>query len=187
MPTEELYSDEELLASLSNDNERAFTILYERYWEMLFALAYNRLKEVQTAEDTVHDVFMSLWHNRHTLQPEVLKNYLAAAVKYTVLARIKKENLARRYQTETSCTPLSQVTPESAAHYRLILKLMRQEVNNLPEKCQLIFKYSREQGMSSKEIAGLLHLSSKTVDNQLHKALHLLKLKLKRIVYLLFF
>ena len=60
--------------------------------------------------------------------------------------------------------------------FKRILELIDTQVEKLPEKCKLIFKYSREQGMPAKEIARELHISQKTVENQLNKALRQLKL-----------
>lgn len=179
--------DNELVALLSEDNTLAFTMLYNRYWETLFAIAYNRLKDIQAAEDIVHDVFMSLWHNRHSVTPDSLKSYLAAAAKYMVFAQIRKKIYARRYQEEKALIPVPDMHPELSIHYRRILTLVQEEINSLPEKCKLIFKCSREQGMSAKEIAAQLRISPKTVDNQINKALRLLKFKMKDFLYQLLF
>src|SRR5262245_31392992 len=98
MPGEGIYSDSELVVLLSKDDPRAFTLLYDRYWKILFSIAYNRLKDIQVAEDIVHDVFMSLWHNRNTISPDALNPYLATAVKYMVLAQVRKKAYARKYE-----------------------------------------------------------------------------------------
>ena len=58
------YDNQELLHLVSKDDKMAFTELYHRFWQQLFAIAVNRTKEKQTAEDIVHDVFASLWVNR---------------------------------------------------------------------------------------------------------------------------
>lgn len=65
---------------------------------------------------------------------------------------------------------------ENKLHFKRILELIDTEVEKLPAKCKLIFKCSREQGMPAKEIARELHISQKTVENQLNKALRQLKL-----------
>ncbi|SDE27016.1 RNA polymerase sigma factor [Niabella drilacis] len=180
-------SDSELLMMLSSDNRPAFGELYNRYWEKLFALAYNRLKDIPAAEDAVHDVFESLWNNRRKAQILALENYLATAVKYTVLAQIKKRDHARKYAQEYEHRYVVHSKTESALHNRRILEIIETEINRLPEKCRLIFKYSREQGMSSREIAAALDVSPKTVDNQIYRALSHLKLRLKQHLHSLLF
>ena len=85
------YNNNELLDLLSKSDEFAFSEIYDRFWQKLFAIAYNRLKEIQTAEDIVHDVLVSLWANRERVTIESLENYLATAAKYMVMAKIKKK------------------------------------------------------------------------------------------------
>jgi RNA polymerase sigma-70 factor (ECF subfamily) len=187
MPMEIVHTNEELLLRISQGSEEAFTALYNRFWETLFAIAYNRLKDIQLSEDVVHDVFASLWKNRQNLQIEHIDNYLATAVKYAVLAQIKKKLHAKTYATQTTALHLPESGAEDTIHYRHILEMMQQEINLLPEKCRLIFKYSREKGMSTQQIAQSLHISPKTVDNQIHKALLRLKNKMKHLLSSCFF
>ncbi|MGH2553931.1 MAG: RNA polymerase sigma factor, partial [Chitinophagaceae bacterium] len=67
--------DRLLLRLVSQDDEAAFTELYERFWKKLFVAAYNRFKEKQQAEDIVHEVFASLWANRKKIEIESVDNY----------------------------------------------------------------------------------------------------------------
>ena len=84
------YTQEQLLLLLAQSDEAAFAEIYNRYWERLYVIAYNRLAEKETAEDAVHDVFTGLWQNRGKAEIQELENYLAVAVKFNVLAKIKK-------------------------------------------------------------------------------------------------
>lgn len=176
------YEAEELLHLISKNDEAAFSELYDRFWKKMFAVAYNRLKEVQDAEDIVHDVFVRLWANRQKLEIEELENYLATAVKYGVLSKIKKRARERKYlKTETSLSVVES-SSETKVHYRQILELVRTEVEKLPERCRLIFKYSRDEGMPVKQIAAKLSISPKTVENQINKALRQLKTATRSIM-----
>lgn len=176
------YEAEELLHLISKNDEAAFSELYDRFWKKMFAVAYNRLKEVQDAEDIVHDVFVRLWANRQKLEIEELENYLATAVKYGVLSKIKKRAREKKYlKTETSLSVVES-SSETKVHYRQILELVRTEVEKLPERCRLIFKYSRDEGMPVKQIAAKLSISPKTVENQINKALRQLKTATRSIM-----
>lgn len=176
-----------LVDLLSKDDEKAFTELYNRYWQKLFAIAYNRLVEVETAEDVVHDVFAGLWSNRHKIAIESLENYLATATKYLVLTKIKRKIRERSFVASIDIAPVGELTTESSIHYKQILDLVNQEVEVLPEKCRLIFKCSRNEGLTTKQIANRLHLSPKTVENQLTKALTRLKPLGRTFFHLLLF
>ncbi|MBK8088192.1 MAG: RNA polymerase sigma-70 factor [Chitinophagaceae bacterium] len=172
----QLYNNQMLLDLLAESDEFAFTELYNRYWKKIFAIAYNRLSEAQSAEDIVHDVFASLWVNRKKNQIESLENYLATATKYMVLAKIKVKVRERSYSNTFQQTPIFELPVEASLHYKRLLEIVKIEVEKLPEKCRLIFNYSRNEGMPIRQIAETLHLSPKTVENQLNKALKQLKL-----------
>lgn len=176
MKENQLYDNKLLLDLLTKSDEPAFTEIYNYFWQKLFAIAYNRLKEIQAAEDIVHDVFASLWANRSKNEIDSLDNYLATAVKYLVLDKIKKKQRERIYNNTSFQTPVTEFTIETSVHYKRILEIVKSEVEKLPEKCRLIFKYSRNEGMPVKQIAKELSISPKTVENQLNKALKQLKL-----------
>lgn len=177
-------SDGELVSMIAENNEAAFTALYHRYWELLLGMAYNRLKDLPAAEDIVHDVFASIWRNRQQLQASDLKNYLAAAVKYMTIAHFRKKEYRDKYRQ--SIGDPCDATLENRLHYRHLLQLIHEEVDNLPEKCRVVFRYSRQNGMSAREIAQHLGISPKTVDNQLNKAIQHLRLKMKHILHSFF-
>lgn len=181
------YSESELLHLITNDDAFSFTELYNRFWKTLFAIAYNRLKDTQAAEDIVHDVFASLWNNRKKIEVISLENYLAAATKYMVLAHIKKIEYNRRYQQSQQQAPVFEITIENSLHNKRLLEFVKKEVEKLPEKCRLIFKYSRENGMKVKDIAQQLQISPKTVENQLNKALRQLRVAMKMFLHSILF
>lgn len=176
------YDNETLLRLLAEDNQKAFTELYNRFWQKLFAIAYNRLKNREAAEDVVHDVFAGLWANRQKVDITLLENYLATATRYMVLAQIKKEILHRRFIESKEETPVISFDASNALHFKNILEQVKIAANELPEKCRLVFKYSREEGLPVKEIARIMHIAPKTVENQLTKALKHLKLATKNFL-----
>jgi len=179
------YTNPALLKLLSESDELAFTELYNRFWKKLFTISYNRLKEKESAEDIVHDVFASLWKNRHQIEIAALENYLATATKYAVLTKIKSFERERRYMSSFATAPVIEMQVESTLHYKRLLEIVKQEVEKLPEKCRLVFNYSRQQGMPVKEIAKELHISPKTVENQLNKALKQIKMAARPFLTLL--
>ena len=181
------YTNDELLEFLANSDELAFTEIYDRFWKKLFAIAYNRVKEYELAEDIVHDAFASLWTNRSKAKIESLENYLATATKYMVLAKIKKKERERIYNNSYHQAPVVELSIENSLHFKRILEVVNLEIEKLPEKCRLIFKYSRDEGMPVKQIAHELSISPKTVENQLNKALKQLKLATKFFIHFLVF
>lgn len=176
------YQADQLLPLIVNGNSDAYTELYKRYWEKLFGIAYNRLKDVGKAEDVVHDVFASLWKNRKGLKIEAIENYLAVATKYAVFHQFKKD-LQQRLINRQSHNSTSQ-PPDELVDYKQIVERIKTEVEKLPPQCRLVFKYSREAHMPVKEIAEVLQISPKTVENQLTKALKHLRIAFRSVLHL---
>lgn len=170
---------------MSESDDQAFSEIYRRYWKVLFSIAFNRLKITQLAEDVVHDVFASLWKNRHDATIGSLNSYLASATRYLVFASIKKNSRARDY-AEMGREVAEAGDMQDALHNKLLLEFVHREVELLPRQCRLIFKQSRDKGMTTREIATELQIATKTVENQINKALHHLRFSMRKMLQVFF-
>ncbi|HVZ24413.1 MAG TPA: RNA polymerase sigma-70 factor [Sediminibacterium sp.] len=179
------YTNEQLLALLAKEDENAFAEIYSRYWKRLMAIAVNRLKETAVAEDIVHDVFTSLWEGRSQTRVIALENYLAVAVKYAVLNHLRKVHRESAWRRKQEIPVATEATADQSLHYKHILERLQTEVEKLPERCRLVFKYSRQQHLPIREIAREMGISPKTVENQLTKAVRILKLATRSFFFLL--
>ena len=174
-----------LLILLKEDDERAFNEIYDRYWRILFTLAFSRLRNTYPAEDILHDIFASLWKNRKSADIRSLDHYLASSTRYMVFKVIRKNAQTHQYvQSNKSLIP--QFEMENTLHNKFLLEFIAREVDGLPERCKMIFKYSREKGMTNREIALEMNITPKTVENQINKALHHLRFSMKKLLQFLF-
>ncbi len=172
-------TDAELLALLRQSDERAFTELYDRYWKRLFVVAAKRINNLEDAEEIVQDIFTALWRRRETLSlTSDLANYLTVSVKYRVIKTLDKYYNQQRYvDSLVYDSQIDDSTQEWLAFDELQTELAKY-VQQLPEKCQLVFRLSREEGYSQKQIAEELQISEKTVEAHLGKAFKTLRSKL---------
>jgi RNA polymerase sigma factor (sigma-70 family) len=86
-----------LLELLRSGDEAAFTELYRRYWDRLYVVSSHTLGSYQEAEEAVHDVFLKIWKMRGTIViRQSLQQYLAVAVKYEVISRLRKQHRRRQ-------------------------------------------------------------------------------------------
>lgn len=165
-------SNDELLILLRSGDRDAFTEIYNRHWKTLYAMAYARIKDTDQAEDILQDIFSFLWSNREKTEIQNLNAYLGTAVKFRVLACIRKESYKSLYNNQFAASEeVDSYNVIDGLHYRSILQAINEEVEHLPEKCKLVFKYSREHNMSVKEISSEMEISTSTVENHLNKAL----------------
>lgn len=180
-------TDEELVGLLNRGDEAAYSEIYDRYWNVLYAMAYNRLRERQRAEDVVQDVLLGLWGNRD--QPiGKLKHYLAVAVKYQVIAQVQRQSRQRDYEAAEGQGSGMPDAPgaDERLHHKQLLRFLQHEIDSLPDKCRLVFRYSREENLTAPEIAERLGISTSTVENQLNKALGRLRKTMDRLQSLIF-
>ncbi len=164
---------------MAADDADAFNALYTHFWERLFTIAYHRLVDRSEAEDVVHDVFLSLWTHRHRQEIIDIEKYLAVAVKYAVLARIRNRRKRSVLLQGLIFSNNASNDQQDRLDQKLLLERLAGEVERLPDRCRLIFKYSREQGMPVRDIAEALHISPRTVEHQLSKALRRLRFAMR--------
>lgn len=173
------HTDEQLVALLHESNEAAFTELYDRYWKRLLIRAKVLLQSHEDAEELVHDIFVRLWKKRTTLSiTHSFHTYIAAMLQYgcfDILAGRKKQRaeLQRDELPETA-----DISTQQWLDFEALREQLEAAVSQLPEKCRLVFRLSRENGLSDKEIADRLDLSVNTVRTQMHRALVKLKTSL---------
>jgi RNA polymerase sigma-70 factor (family 1) len=176
MLTQSTETDTQLVLLIKEGNERAMSEIFDRYWHKLLAVALNRLDNLEDAEECVQDVFINLWKLRATLQLKYsLYTYLSAAVRYRVLDLMDKQYRKPKYARE-ELNDLLEISSDGAAPdsnilLNELLERIEASVKQLPEKCQIVYRMSREDGHSNKKIAEELNISEKTVEAHLTKAI----------------
>ncbi len=172
------FSEEQLVHSLKEGDEAAIAEIYKRYWRKLLAIAYNHTRDKSSAEEIVQHVLIKLWDRRSELKIDSLSGYLATAVKYSVLNAIYRER--RRNEIAMKVFGHQYHDFDDEVIYASFLKeYINGVVDKLPEKCKLVFKYSREQGKNNPQIAFELNIAEKTVEAHLTKALKAIKYSLR--------
>jgi RNA polymerase sigma-70 factor (ECF subfamily) len=182
-----LYDEQQLLIRLADSDETAFTIIYNHYWDRLFAVAAIKLDSLPEAEEIVQDIFADIWNRRSSLAiTSGLNAYLAVAVKYKVINVLAKRNRQHSYN-EYSSQAIGNMnfSTEQWLEFEELKGRLKKLVISLPEKCRLVFEMSREQGLSHREIASTLGIAEKTVESHLSKALHTLRTNLDSFLFFL--
>lgn len=129
-------------------------------------------------EEIIQETFFSLWTKRQELQiTHSIRAYLFTAVKFQTINYIRSEKVKREYASSYANFKAVSFdnSNEESIHLSDLKGQIETEVSKLPEKCQQIFRLSRNEHQSIKSIADLLNISHKTVENQLTKALRQLR------------
>jgi RNA polymerase sigma-70 factor (ECF subfamily) len=166
----------------------AFEEIYNRYWLKLYSAAYKRLRDRETAQEIVQDFFTSFWINREQVKIQTsLQGYLFTSIKYLVLNYKRAEAVRNSYAEILQMVNSSfDNSTEENYYYKELLERVEVEVNHLPPKCRNVFELSRKQYKTNKEIAQLMGISEKTVENHLTKALRYLRVNLNSVLLLAF-
>ncbi|TGV00562.1 RNA polymerase sigma-70 factor [Flavivirga rizhaonensis] len=175
--------DDLLIERLKNDDKKVLTELYNTYWKPLFLSSYNLLKNKELCEEIIQDVFIDLWNKREKIQIQIsLNSYLYACTRYKVFAQFRKNKIIRIELYEDLKNRFQYSTPETKIMHKELVAQINAVVETLPRKCQNVYKLSRHQQLSHKEIAEQLNISTKTVENHISFALRALRNSLGHIL-----
>lgn len=170
----------ELVLRLRNGNIAAFDTLFETYSQKLFGFALKYFKNETDAEELVQDVFVKIWENRQDLKYELsFKSYLFTIALNQIRKHFNKKAVSLRYiesiqqELEPDYNPAFQTDD-----YEGVIRQLNDLIGQMPPRRQEIFRKSKLEGKSSKEIAAELNLSPGTVDNQVSEALRFLRSRL---------
>ncbi len=170
--------DLQLMTLLKKGSERAFTEIYNRYWGKLLAIAYKHTKDKSASEEILQEVFLSLWNRKAIVEIQSLQGYLATAVKFSIFKQHQRQR--RRLELERTEYNVQLISDdENEIDARFLKEYINGIVEQLPEKCQLVFRYSRESGMNIPEIAQEMNIAEKTVESHLTKALKTIRTNIK--------
>lgn len=167
-------SVQQLLLKISTDDQQAFSQLFLIYYEKLMQFARHIVYQTDIAEDVVADVFCKLWHRRHQLVTiDTVDAYLYTSVKNGCYDQRKRKERA----AENKELPPPHVVPAETQELRTILK---EAIRALPEQRRLVFLLIKEHGRTSTEVAQILRISPRTVENHLYKAIRSLASTISR-------
>ena len=178
-----LLSDELLVKLLYANDDKAFREIYNRYWKKLYQTALAKTHTQEAAEELVQKIFISLWERRALAPIEHLESYLAKAVKYKVINYIhsflvKEKHLARII----SNTSTQENNSDTQVVIHELSLAIHTAIEKLPVKTKTIFKLSREENQSVKEIAKAMNLSEKAVEYHITQSLKMMRLHLKDFI-----
>ena len=181
-------SDKKLLYLIGEGNELAFSHLFERYWEELLDTAYRVTNDKDSAKDIVQEVFVEIWNKKENLDIENLAAYLHQSIRYTVFRYIKRNKMIIK-GFEFHKSPLEINITEEELDFKEISQRLEHSIDQLPEQRQRVFRLSRYENLSNKQIAIKLDISVRTVESHISKALETLRYQFTDVtwVMLIFF
>lgn len=177
--------DTSLLSAIKHGDEKAFDMLFRKYYSMLCAYGH-KFVELEEAEECVQDAFLWLWENREVMVVQSsLSSYLFAIVHHRALNRINQKEVKSRVENYFCEEMQSLIEDTNFYHIEELTRRIQEAVAALPESYREAFVMHRFKDMTYKEIADLLGVSPKTVDYRIQQALKQLRVDLKDYLPLL--
>ncbi|MBX9851614.1 MAG: RNA polymerase sigma-70 factor [Cytophagaceae bacterium] len=167
-------------ATYDHTDLKDFENLFKANYKRLCLVSYRIVNNKDTAEDVVQDVFFKFWNEKDKISiKSTVKGYLYQSVVNASLNQTKKN---QKYASIESAEDIQvSVIPESNSEINQseLKEKIKEAIDQLPPKCKAIFIMSRYEGLKYQEIAGLLQISVKTVENQMGIALEKLRCNLR--------
>lgn len=171
-----------LLRSFKQGDIAAFEEIYTRYWFRLYSVAFKQTASKQEAEEMVQTVFERIWKNRNHIVINNIGAYLTVSLR-NVLVDYFRQKAALKKRVPLLYQFAEANSGEEKINHSQLSHTVERLLHQLPEKTQTVFRLSRFEKKSVKEIASHLHLSEKAVEYHITKSLKLLRQHLKSYLH----
>lgn len=166
------------IKELKDGDQLYFRQVFDQYHQKLYFFILSKIRSEYIAEEVVQMAFTKLWQCRHTLQEE----YALSTQLFRIATTILIDYLRKNNNKDAATIRLDVLEIEKGIDSTNeimrgaeLQKRISEAVNDLPPVRKQVFEMSREQGMSYREIAETLSVSSKTVETHIYKALKQIK------------
>lgn len=169
-------TQQDILDRMQRGDKAALQELFEAYYPYVCNSMLRLVNDRTLVEDLAQDVFLRFWQKRDRIRiNSSLKAYLGRMAVNEALAHLRsRKHYSEEVDDERQALGADRSVEEQFLHGELADHIAA-AIDRLPPKCRLVFTLSRYEDMSYKEIATQLDISVKTVENQMGKALRVLR------------
>ena len=169
------YTDKELLEIFNQDRSAGIELIFRQYYETLCHSAIRITKEQSSAEDIVQEVLYELYKRTYELNVDSLVGYLKRSIYNRSINKVKSRRDYIEADEVNYELGSDEINSQEQMEYSELENFLNRVIEALPEKCRLVFVLNRFEQLSYKEVAAKLDISVKTVENQMSKALRILR------------
>gem|GEM_PF-168323 len=175
--------EEELVSKIKEGDQLAFKFLFRKYYSSLCRFTYRLVHSNEDVEDIVQSVFENIWINREKLDPgQSIRSYLFKSARNKALNNIRDNHEEAVDFGDKNLQVVSWQDSFQDMVDRELAAAVDEAIEKLPLKCKLVFTLNRQEGLSYSEIADVLGISKKTVENHIARAFDHLRKSLKDFI-----
>jgi len=168
--------DRKLFGKMQKGDVKSLEVLFDRYYNSLANFAFLFLKDEEASKGVISELFITLWVKRETIFiQDNLKSYLYKSVRNAVVSLKRKEKWTKVGFEEIEIGRIEAITPETLLLNKEFDEKIESLLHDLPKKAGLVFRMKKIDGLKYKEIADILDISEKTVENHIGNAVKKLK------------
>ena len=161
-------------------NLKEFEKVFKEFYPHLCLYALRFVKTKDLSEEIVQNLFCQIWENRKDLNIHTsIKAYLYRSTYHNALQVLRKKGSQNKYEEYVKHHHNEYESTSNTLEEKEINKIVQQTLSTLPQRCGIIFKMSRFEGLKYQEIAKKLSISVKTVEANMGKALKAFRHNLK--------
>jgi len=181
--------DSYLLQKLKEGDTLALEAIFNKHYADLCRYLFLLFKNQVIVENITQDIFVYLWENRKKIEITTsLESYLYSAGRYKALNQIRNKKRQEKIREQIGeVNYKNTIHPDTVLEIKELERIIEDAISSLPERCRQIFRLSREEDLSYKEIAKLLNISVNTVEGQMGIALKKLRANLRPLYLWLIF
>ena len=171
---------ENILSALAKDQESSLEELYTYFYPRLYEFSRSFLKQEQDIDDILQEVFIRIWLNRKKINdPATFNSYIFTITRNLLLNKLRSRLNNQKLKEEIRKLSIAKEFENlDLVQYQELKKSVEELIDELPGRQQEIFVLSRTEGMSHKEIATKLDITTKTVEYHISMAIKYLREKL---------
>lgn len=182
-----LLSDADLIIPFKGGCEHAFKEIYQRYWFQVYQVAYRKVHHKELAEELTQNLFVELWRRRTNVEIRSLSAYLFGSLRYSIINHYKSLLIQENYHNYIKAS--SNFGVVNNADYLLMLHELSEALDKgvalLPKKTAEVFRMSRMEHRSVKDISQQLNISEKAVEYHITQSLKSIRFYLREYLFLL--
>jgi RNA polymerase sigma-70 factor (ECF subfamily) len=173
--------EDQIIKGIREGNKTHFKYVFDTYFDGLCNYAFTKLRNMDEAEDVVQGMFLKIWEKRESLMiTQSLRSYLFRAVHNYCVNQLEHRDVKQKHLDYKTLVAEERQLPEVFPEE--LEENIRKAIEQLPQQCRIVFKMSRYEEMKYAEIAEKLGISVNTVENQISKALKILRTQLNDII-----
>ena len=171
------HSDLYLFEKVKLGDQKSFDLLFQKYYNSLCNYAYLYLKENAQTQEIVADVYLKIWNNRQSIEIRTnLKSYFLRSTHNAVISYLRKSRMKTISLTQNDeIDERFEASPETLLINKETCNLFGKMIGELPKQAGLVFRLHKVDGLTYKQIAEVLELSLKTVENHMGRALKMMR------------